>query len=64
MSTAAFGGTAPLINDAVVSSTGNSYFPAFYLMAAALVALVPIMLMKETARKPLMQEAPSAAPAS
>ena len=58
LSTAIFGGTAPLINDSVVSSTGNTYFPAFYLMGAALIALVPILLMKETARQPLMQEAP------
>lgn len=64
ISTAAFGGTAPLINDSVVTSTGNSYFPAFYLMGAALVALVPILLMKETAKKPLMQEAPAAATAN
>lgn len=64
ISTAVFGGTAPLVNDAVVTNTGNSYFPAFYLMGAALVALVPILLMKETARKPLMQDAPAAAPAS
>ncbi|MEV0697745.1 MFS transporter [Saccharopolyspora sp. NPDC050389] len=62
ISTAVFGGTAPLVNDAVVTSTGNTLFPAFYLMAAALVALVPILLMKETAKKPLMQDAP--APAS
>ncbi|MDA3643436.1 MFS transporter [Saccharopolyspora indica] len=60
-STAIFGGTAPLVNDAVVKGTGNTMFPAYYLMAAALVALVPILLMKETARQPLMQEAPSAA---
>lgn len=61
ISTAAFGGTAPLVNDAVVTSTGNTMFPAFYLMGAALVALVPILLMKETAKKPLMQDAPAAA---
>ncbi|KAA5832624.1 MFS transporter [Saccharopolyspora hirsuta] len=64
ISTAAFGGTAPLVNDAVVKSTGNTFFPAFYLMAAALVALVPILLMKETARQPLMQDAPSPAKSS
>ncbi|MFC7340858.1 MFS transporter [Saccharopolyspora griseoalba] len=61
LSTAIFGGTAPLINDSVVSSTGNTYFPAFYLMGAALIALVPIMLMKETAKQPLMQDAPAKA---
>ncbi|MBB5155436.1 MFS transporter [Saccharopolyspora phatthalungensis] len=59
ISTAAFGGTAPLVNDAVVTATGNTLFPAFYLMAAALVALGPILLMKETARKPLMDDAPA-----
>lgn len=64
ISTAAFGGTAPLVNDAVVTSTGNTMFPAFYLMAAALVALVPILLMKETANKPLMQDAPAPAGSS
>ncbi|MFI0468161.1 MFS transporter [Saccharopolyspora sp. 5N102] len=64
ISTAAFGGTAPLVNDAVVTSTGNTMFPAFYLMAAALVALVPILLMKETANKPLMQDAPAPASSS
>ncbi|GAA2347491.1 glycine betaine/L-proline transporter ProP [Saccharopolyspora halophila] len=61
VSTAVFGGTAPLINDSVVNSTGNAYFPAFYLMGAALVALVPILLMKETAKQPLMQDAPAEA---
>ncbi|WP_460954795.1 MFS transporter [Parasphingorhabdus pacifica] len=53
VSTAAFGGTAPLINESVVTATGNSFFPAFYLMGAAIIALVPILLMKETAGKPL-----------
>ncbi|QUH04570.1 MFS transporter [Saccharopolyspora erythraea] len=56
VSTAAFGGTAPFINDAVVQSTGNTFFPAYYLMGAAAIALVPILLMKETAGKPLMED--------
>ncbi|WP_433869812.1 MFS transporter [Saccharopolyspora sp. CA-218241] len=54
ISTALFGGTAPLINDAVVGATGNTFFPAYYLMGAALIALIPIILMKETAKQPLM----------
>jgi len=49
-STAAFGGTAPLIITALIDSTGNTAIPAFYLMAAATVAIVPILLMPETAR--------------
>ncbi|MBQ6644123.1 MAG: MFS transporter [Saccharopolyspora sp.] len=56
LSTAAFGGTAPLINESMVEITGNSFFPGYYLMGAALVALVPILLMKETAGRPLMEE--------
>ncbi|WP_243792652.1 MFS transporter [Saccharopolyspora gloriosae] len=56
ISTAAFGGTAPLINEWAVGYTGNSFFPAFYLMGAAVVALIPILLMKETSGEPLMEE--------
>jgi MFS transporter, MHS family, proline/betaine transporter len=49
-STAAFGGTAPLVITALIDSTGNTSIPAFYLMAAAAIAIVPIMLIPETAR--------------
>jgi MHS family proline/betaine transporter-like MFS transporter len=49
-STAAFGGTAPLIITALIDRTGNTSIPAFYLMAAAAIAIVPILLMPETAR--------------
>lgn len=56
LSTAAFGGTAPLVNDAVVNSTGNAFFPAYYLMAGAAIAIIPILLMPETARKPLQHD--------
>ncbi|MBE9374423.1 MFS transporter [Saccharopolyspora sp. HNM0983] len=59
VSTAAFGGTAPLVNDYFVGTTGNTFFPAFYLMAAAAVALIPILLMKETVGKPLMEDDPA-----
>jgi MFS transporter, MHS family, proline/betaine transporter len=59
LSTAAFGGTAPLVNDSVVNATGNTFFPAFYLMAAAVVALGPVLLMKETAGQPLMEDVPA-----
>ncbi|MPZ66406.1 MAG: MFS transporter [Pseudonocardiaceae bacterium] len=49
-STAAFGGTAPLIISALISSTGNNSIPAFYLMGAAAIAILPILLMPETAK--------------
>ncbi|OZM74714.1 MFS transporter [Amycolatopsis antarctica] len=47
-STAAFAGTAPYIVGSLVDSTGNTLWPAFYLMGAALIAAVPIMLLPET----------------
>ncbi|MGH8880822.1 MAG: MFS transporter, partial [Stackebrandtia sp.] len=50
VSTAAFGGTAPLIITKLIDSTGNNTIPAFYLMTAAAIAIVPILLMPETAR--------------
>jgi MFS transporter, MHS family, proline/betaine transporter len=33
-----------------VAVTGNDYMPAFYLMAAALVSIGPILSIPETAR--------------
>ena len=58
ISTSLFGGTAPLVNESVVQSTGNSFFPAYYVMGAALISLIPVLLMKETARRPLSDEMP------
>ncbi len=56
VATSAFGGTAPAINDALVAMTGNAFFPAFYLMAAAVVGLVAVALMTETAGKELQED--------
>lgn len=50
---AAFGGTAPLIVTALVNATGNPYMPAFYMIAAGLISLGPILIMAETARTSL-----------
>jgi MFS transporter, MHS family, proline/betaine transporter len=57
VSTSLFGGTAPFVIQWLVSSSGNDYMPAFYVMGAAAIALVPIMLMHETARRPLLGSA-------
>jgi MHS family proline/betaine transporter-like MFS transporter len=53
ISTSAFGGTAPLAITYLISATGNDFIPAFYIMVAAVIAIVPILLMTETARAPL-----------
>ena len=53
VSTAAFGGTAPLVNDAVVDGTGWTLFPALYMMGACLVGLVALRFLTETAGVPI-----------
>jgi MHS family proline/betaine transporter-like MFS transporter len=53
VSTSVFGGTCGVVVTALVQSTGNKDWPAFYLMIAAAIALVPILLIPETARVPI-----------
>ncbi|WP_037319178.1 MFS transporter [Amycolatopsis orientalis] len=49
VSTAAFGGTASYIIGSLVTSTGDNLWPAYYLMGAAAIAAIPILLLPETA---------------
>jgi MHS family proline/betaine transporter-like MFS transporter len=49
VSTALFGGTASYIISSLVNSTGDNLWPAYYLMGAAVIAAVPILLLPETA---------------
>jgi MHS family proline/betaine transporter-like MFS transporter len=53
VSVSVFGGTTPLVIEFLTARTGNEFVPAFYVMAAMLVAVVPIMLAPESAGKPL-----------
>jgi MHS family proline/betaine transporter-like MFS transporter len=53
VSTSLFGGTCGVIVTALIHSTGNQDWPAFYLMIAAAIAIVPIVLIPETARVPI-----------
>ncbi|QVQ50745.1 MFS transporter [Spiractinospora alimapuensis] len=53
ISFAIFGGTAPFVVTYIVDATGNLQVPALYLIGAALVALVPVIAMPESARRPL-----------
>jgi len=53
VSTSLFGGTAPYIITYLIATTGNKMIPAFYLMGAAVIALIPIMLIPETSGRPL-----------
>lgn len=49
ISTSLFGGTAPFLNTYLISVTGNDLAPAFYLIAAGLVSVLPILSIPETA---------------
>ncbi|BCJ31007.1 MFS transporter [Actinocatenispora sera] len=53
VSTALFGGTTGVVVTALIHATGNDDWPAYYLMAAAVIALVPIIRIPETARVPM-----------
>lgn len=48
VATAAFGGTAPLVNEAFVDATGNIMFPAFYMMGACVIGLIALPFLQET----------------
>lgn len=53
LSNALFGGTAPFVATLLIGATGSNLAPAWYLMAAAVVALVCVCLAAETSRQPL-----------
>lgn len=55
VSTALFGGTAPFVITWLISITNNNYVPAFYLMGAAAIALIPLIKLRESAGKPLLR---------
>lgn len=59
LSASLFGGTTPLVITALISLTGSDLMPAFYAVAAALVGVVSVACMKETARRPLAGSPPS-----
>ncbi|MFB7178170.1 glycine betaine/L-proline transporter ProP [Streptomyces sp. NPDC056257] len=59
LSASLFGGTTPLVITALIGWTGSNLMPAFYAMGAALVGIIAVACMKETARKPLDGSPPS-----
>ncbi|MFJ8989339.1 glycine betaine/L-proline transporter ProP [Streptomyces sp. NPDC102279] len=59
LSASLFGGTTPLVITALISVTGSELMPAYYAMAAALVGVIAVACMKETARQPLAGSPPA-----
>lgn len=48
VATSVFGGTAPLVNEGLIESTGDQLWPAYYMMGACVVGLAALFTMVET----------------
>ncbi|GGC08731.1 MFS transporter [Novosphingobium endophyticum] len=53
VATSIFGGTAPAIGSELITATGNTLMPAYYMMAACLVGAAALVFLPETAGKRL-----------
>lgn len=49
VATALFGGTAPVVNGALVEGTGNNLVPAMYMMGACVIGAIALIKTPETA---------------
>jgi MHS family proline/betaine transporter-like MFS transporter len=56
---AVFGGTTPLVIEALTQATGSPMAPAYYLMAFAVVGAVTVGFVRESAGRPLPGSMPS-----
>jgi MFS transporter, MHS family, proline/betaine transporter len=59
VSTSLFGGTAPFVVIWLISVTDNDLMPAYYSSAAALVGMIAVLFMRETAQQPLEGSPPA-----
>lgn len=57
LSNAIFGGTAPFVATLLIGMTGSTIAPAWYLMAAAAVSLIAVLIARETAHHDLRRRA-------
>lgn len=48
IATSAFGGTAGLVNESLITSTGNAMWPAYYMAGACVIGLLGAVTMIET----------------
>ncbi|WP_030908479.1 glycine betaine/L-proline transporter ProP [Streptomyces sp. NRRL F-5126] len=59
VSTSLFGGTTPLVITALIDIGHTNLMPAYYSTAAAIVGVIAVLCMKETAQRPLDGSPPS-----
>ncbi len=53
LSVSIFGGTTPLVTSALVSSTGSTMIPAYYLIISGVIGLIAVGFLRESATQPL-----------
>lgn len=53
VSTSIFGGTAPAVNEWLVTESGNNLWPAFYMMIAVAVGMAALARVPKTTRCPI-----------
>ncbi|PZF58765.1 MFS transporter [Curtobacterium sp. MCSS17_008] len=56
---AVFGGTTPLIVQALLTATGDQLAPAYFLMAMSVVGAVGVLCMRESSQRPLPGSMPA-----
>ncbi|WP_141058052.1 glycine betaine/L-proline transporter ProP [Stenotrophomonas rhizophila] len=61
VSVSLFGGTTPLVTAWLVERTGDPLVPAYYLMGAAVIGIITMLFVNETARLPLRGSPPAVA---
>ena len=61
VSVSLFGGTTPLVTAWLVDVTQNLMMPAYYMMGAAVIGIVSVVALAETARQPLKGSPPAVA---
>ncbi|OEV11856.1 MFS transporter [Streptomyces nanshensis] len=61
VSTLLFGGTTPMLLESVVEKTDNSMVPAYATVGAAVIGIVAVLRMKETAQQSLLGSPPCVA---
>ncbi|MBI0064368.1 MFS transporter [Bifidobacterium polysaccharolyticum] len=53
LAVAVFGGTAPVIMEGLVTATGKSLAPAYWIMFTSTCGLITVLFLAETARRPM-----------
>ncbi|UOR00538.1 MFS transporter [Leucobacter allii] len=59
VSIALFGGTAPLVIDALIRATGDQLAAAYYLMGMSVIGVIAVCFVRESAGRPLIGSEPN-----